>query len=125
MGVDYPSYSADPVLIHGYTTPVLTKVYPAPVSHNIDYYAHPKYEFSYGVKDPHTGDEKAQHEERDGDVVRGYYTLTEPDGTQRTVHYTADKHSGFNAVVEKSGPAVHPEVYRKTILVDAPAYYHH
>ncbi|XP_023313026.1 cuticle protein 19-like [Anoplophora glabripennis] len=95
-----------------------------PVSHNIDYYAHPKYEFSYGVKDPHTGDDKAQHEERDGDVVKGYYTLTEPDGTKRTVHYTADKHNGFNAIVEKSGPAVHPEVYGKAVSAAVPTYYY-
>ncbi|CAG9838989.1 unnamed protein product [Diabrotica balteata] len=76
-----------------------------------DYYAHPKYQFQYGVQDPHTGDHKSQHEVRDGDVVKGSYTVAEPDGTIRTVHYTADDHNGFNAVVEKSGHAVHPEVY--------------
>ncbi|GJQ80898.1 hypothetical protein Trydic_g14153 [Trypoxylus dichotomus] len=73
--------------------------------------AHPKYDFEYGVEDHHTGDHKEQHEERDGDVVKGYYTLHEPDGTIRTVHYTADKHNGFNAHVQRSGHAGHPAVY--------------
>ena len=40
--------------------------------------------------------------------MTGYYKLVEPDGTTRTVHYTADKHNGFNAHVEKSGHATHP-----------------
>ncbi|KAF4516901.1 hypothetical protein B566_EDAN007989 [Ephemera danica] len=85
----------------------------------VDHYAHPKYAFNYGVNDPHTGDHKSQsevrdgdfvkgHEVRDGDFVKGQYSLVEPDGTTRTVDYTADAHNGFNAVVTKSGHAVHP-----------------
>lgn len=65
--------------------------------------AYPKYSFNYGIKDPHTGDIKSQAEERDGDVVKGQYSLVEPDGSVRTVDYTADDHNGFNAVVHKSG----------------------
>lgn len=71
------------------------------------------------MSDPHTGDHKSQHEVRDGDVVKGSYSLAEPDGTIRTVHYTADDHNGFNAVVEKSGHAVHPvpvPVYQKPVV---------
>ncbi|XP_047986056.1 extensin-3-like [Leguminivora glycinivorella] len=68
--------------------------------HYEDYYAHPKYEFEYKVEDPHTGDKKAQHEARDGDVVKGYYSLHEADGSVRTVEYSADKHNGFNANVK-------------------------
>ncbi|KAJ8918356.1 hypothetical protein NQ315_008050 [Exocentrus adspersus] len=83
----------------------------------VDYYAYPKYKFAYGVHDPHTGDHKSQGEYRDGDVVKGYYTLDEPDGTKRIVHYTADDHNGFNAVVERVGHAVHPT------YVKAPVYY--
>lgn len=71
--------------------------------------AHPKYQFKYGVEDPHTGDHKSQHEVRDGDVVKGQYQLLEPDGTIRTVDYTADKHNGFNAVVTRTGHAHHPQ----------------
>lgn len=66
--------------------------------------AYPKYSFKYGVEDLHTGDVKSQHEERDGDKVKGQYTLVEPDGSIRTVDYTADKHTGFNAVVHKTEP---------------------
>lgn len=75
---------------------------------HVDYYAPPKYAFKYGVNDYHTGDVKSQHETRDGDVVKGQYSLVEPDGSIRTVDYTADKHNGFNAVVHKT-PAVHHE----------------
>lgn len=71
--------------------------------------AYPKYEYKYGVSDPHTGDHKTQYETRDGDVVKGQYTVADPDGTLRTVDYTADPHNGFNAVVSKTGHAVHPE----------------
>nr|CAH7728773.1 unnamed protein product [Callosobruchus chinensis] len=76
-----------------------------------DYHDYPRYKFGYGVHDPHTGDQHSHHETRDGDVVKGYYTVAEPDGTLRTVYYTADDHHGFRAVVKKSGIAVHPEVH--------------
>jgi hypothetical protein len=36
---------------------------------------HPKYQFNYAVHDPHTGDEKQHIEERDGDEVKGTYTV--------------------------------------------------
>ncbi|XP_063361477.1 histidine-rich glycoprotein-like [Cydia amplana] len=78
----------------------------APEGHH-DYYAHPKYEFEYKVEDPHTGDKKSQHESRDGDVVKGYYSLHEADGTVRIVHYTADHKTGFNAQVQREGHAKH------------------
>lgn len=73
--------------------------------------AYPKYGFDYGVHDAHTGDVKQQHEVRDGDVVKGQYSLLEPDGTTRVVEYTADDHNGFNAVVKKVGHAAHPQIY--------------
>ncbi|XP_026328477.1 cuticle protein 19-like [Hyposmocoma kahamanoa] len=76
-----------------------------------DYYAYPKYTFDYSVNDPHTGDYKNQWETRDGDVVKGSYSLAEPDGTTRIVEYTADKIHGFNAVVKRIGHAHHPQVY--------------
>jgi len=68
----------------------------------------PNYHFNYGVKDLHTGDLKSQWEHREGDVVKGSYSLMEPDGSIRTVDYTADGHNGFNAVVSKSSHNVHP-----------------
>ncbi|XP_064071205.1 uncharacterized protein LOC113393290 [Vanessa tameamea] len=79
------------------------------------YNSHPKYQYSYSVEDPHTGDHKAQHETRDGDVVKGGYSLLQPDGSFRKVSYSADDHNGFNAVVHNSGPSHH--VYS--------AQYHH
>ncbi|CAG9138483.1 unnamed protein product [Plutella xylostella] len=83
----------------------------APVAHAVapaDIYAHPRYTFNYGVADGHTGDQKSQWESRDGDVVKGQYSLVEPDGTVRTVNYSADDHNGFNAVVSRAGHAAHP-----------------
>lgn len=56
--------------------------------------SHPHYSYNYGVHDGHTGDVKSQHESRDGDVVKGQYSLVEPDGSVRTVDYTADDHNG-------------------------------
>ncbi|KAI5644716.1 insect cuticle protein domain-containing protein [Phthorimaea operculella] len=76
--------------------------------YDLDYHAHPKYAFDYSVKDPHTGDDKQHWETRDGDKVKGSYTLTETDGTKRVVEYEADDKNGFNAVVHKIG---HPKRY--------------
>ena len=45
---------------------------------------------------------KNQWEQREGDNVKGQYTLVEPDGSVRTVDYTSDEKNGFNAVVKKS-----------------------
>nr|CAI5833986.1 unnamed protein product [Callosobruchus analis] len=74
----------------------------------VDFVAYPKYHFQYGVKDGHTGDIKEQSEHRDGDAVKGEYSLVEPDGTIRKVQYEDDGHSGFNAIVTRTGHAVHP-----------------
>ncbi|XP_075971027.1 uncharacterized protein LOC142973275 [Anticarsia gemmatalis] len=67
-----------------------------------DHYTHPKYEFEYKVDDEHTGDHKSQHEHRDGDVVKGYYSLHEPDGSVRHVDYHGDHKTGFHANVKHS-----------------------
>ncbi|XP_032511565.2 GATA zinc finger domain-containing protein 14-like [Danaus plexippus] len=64
--------------------------------------SYPSYEFFYKVKDPHTRDIKGQHEERDGDKVKGNYWLIEPTGRKRTVKYHSDDHIGFNANVDFS-----------------------
>lgn len=64
----------------------------------------------------YTGDIKSQWEHRDGDVVKGQYSLVEPDGSIRTVDYTADDHNGFNAVVKKTGFNVH---YGKPLITPA------
>ncbi|ENN81507.1 hypothetical protein YQE_02036, partial [Dendroctonus ponderosae] len=112
----YSAYSSYPAIAPTYLNqaavaapygPTLVKA-AAPVAPSVDYVAYPKYEFKYGVADGHTGDQKSQSEIRDGDVVKGQYSLVEADGTIRTVTYTADDHSGFNAVVTRTGHATHP-----------------
>nr|CAI5833958.1 unnamed protein product [Callosobruchus analis] len=77
--------------------------------HHEEQYAPAKYIFEYGVEDTHTGDIHSHKEQREGDLTQGEYSLHEADGTIRTVKYTVDKHSGFNAVVERSGKATHPQ----------------
>ncbi|KAJ8731938.1 hypothetical protein PYW08_014668 [Mythimna loreyi] len=67
-----------------------------------NYDAHPRYAYEYSVNDPHTGDIKQQKEERDGEVVKGQYSLVEPDGSVRTVNYVADWETGFHADVRNS-----------------------
>lgn len=111
-----PAYHAAPAYVHH--APVHHHHVPEPV-------AYPKYAFNYGIKDPHTGDVKSQHEERDGDVVKGQYSLVEPDGSVRTVDYTADDHNGFNAVVSKSAPAHHPVPVVKAYAHPAPLVHAH
>ncbi|XP_053663578.1 adult-specific cuticular protein ACP-20-like [Anopheles marshallii] len=96
----------------GYKSSIQDGGYPENGYDYSDHYAYPKYKYDYGVQDIHTGDHKSQWEIRDGDVVKGGYTLYDADGTKRVVEYTADKHNGFNAVVKKIGHASHPQVYK-------------
>ncbi|XP_068630568.1 larval cuticle protein A2B-like [Battus philenor] len=96
-----------PIASHGYHAAPAVHAVAAQEDHYVDEYAHPKYGYSYSVEDPHTGDHKSQHEERDGDVVKGEYSLLQPDGSFRKVTYTADHHNGFNAVVHNSPPVIH------------------
>lgn len=63
---------------------------------------HPQYNFAYDIHDGLSGDSKSQTETRDGDVVRGQYTVFDADGLRRTVDYTADPINGFNAVVSRT-----------------------
>lgn len=98
----YGPYAKVGVAPYGY--PAVAK-YAAPVVAKAvvgaDYDPNPQYSFSYDVQDALTGDSKNQHETRSGDVVQGSYSLVEPDGTRRTVEYTADPVNGFNAVVHR------------------------
>ncbi|KAI8437634.1 hypothetical protein MSG28_011886 [Choristoneura fumiferana] len=58
-----------------------------------------EYKYSYDIEDPSTGDTKSQHEVRRGDVVSGAYSVVDPDGTRRTVKYSADPTHGFTAFI--------------------------
>lgn len=71
---------------------------------HLEYDPNSSYSYSYDVKDPVTGDIKGQSETRFGDVVRGSYSLVEPDGFKRIVEYTADPLTGFNAIVNRIPP---------------------
>ncbi|XP_044731028.1 larval cuticle protein A2B-like [Chrysoperla carnea] len=107
------AYAAGPAIAHpaplAYAAaPAIAKVAAPVVAKAVvdDYDPNPQYSYSYGISDALTGDQKSQTESRSGDVVQGQYSLIEPDGSQRTVDYTADPVNGFNAVVSKSAPAV-------------------
>ncbi|XP_017478776.1 PREDICTED: larval cuticle protein A2B-like [Rhagoletis zephyria] len=91
-----------------HTAPAAVAVHAAPIAvaqkvivKSEEYDHHPQYKFSYAVDDKLTGDSKTQVEERDGDVVRGEYSLIDSDGYKRTVQYTSDPVNGFNAVVNR------------------------
>lgn len=85
------------------------------------YDPNPHYTYAYSVNDHYTGDSKSQHESRAGNVVRGQYSLTDPDGSRRTVDYTADPHAGFNAVVHRTHPVA--PVYPTPVVNAQPAHY--
>jgi hypothetical protein len=59
------------------------------------------YDFNYDVHDPKTGDIKKQSETAVNGAVKGSYSFIEADGFRRTVDYTADDHSGFQATVKR------------------------
>lgn len=111
--------------------PVLAKSYaPAAYAHapvavkaiagvDTDYDPNPSYSYAYDIQDVLTGDSKSQKESRQGDTVTGSYSLIEPDGTRRTVEYTADPHNGFNAVVHRE-----PAHQKAIVAAPAPAAYH-
>ncbi|XP_017879055.1 larval cuticle protein A3A-like [Ceratina calcarata] len=84
-----------------YSAPVAVAAAPVAKAVDADFDPHPQYSYAYDVHDGLTGDAKSQQETRDGDLVQGSYSLIEPDGTRRTVDYTADPVNGFNAVVRK------------------------
>ncbi|XP_053602709.1 uncharacterized protein LOC128670761 [Plodia interpunctella] len=68
------------------------------ITHDTDA-ENPSYSFSYGVSDSRTGDIKTVWEAKEGDTVKGHYSVLEPDGSMRTVEYSAGPHTGFQATV--------------------------
>ncbi|XP_063234196.1 larval cuticle protein A3A-like [Bacillus rossius redtenbacheri] len=123
LGYAAPAYAHAPL---AYAAPAVAKV----AAVDTDFDPHPQYNYAYDIQDALTGDSKNQQESRDGDVVQGSYSLTEPDGTRRTVEYTADPVNGFNAVVHKT-PAVAavakvaaPLAYHAPAAYAAPLAYH-
>ncbi|XP_055585515.1 cuticle protein-like [Uranotaenia lowii] len=112
-----------------YSAPLTKTLVRAPVPKQIiaeAYNTNPQYSFSYEVSDAVTGDQKSQQESRNGDVVQGAYSLIEPDGTKRTVQYSADAYQGFNAVVSREPLnvktiATAPVIASKSLIAQ-PAY---
>jgi hypothetical protein len=87
------------------------------IAKSAEFDAYPQYQYAYNVNDALTGDNKAQEESREGDVVRGSYSLVEADGSIRKVNYYADPINGFNAVVSKSAPVVVAEPVAARVVV--------
>ncbi|XP_061400472.1 larval cuticle protein A2B-like [Musca vetustissima] len=86
-----------------------------------EYDPHPQYKYGYDVQDALSGDNKGHVEERDGDIVRGEYSLIDADGYKRTVSYVADPINGFNAVVRRDPlVAAAPVVAAAPIVKAAP-----
>lgn len=69
-----------------------------------------QYSFQYDVDDPFTGDSKSQSESRDGDTVRGQYTVNDPDGTTRIVDYSSDPVNGFKVSINRQPNGAAPYV---------------
>lgn len=88
---------------------------PAALPINTEIDPHPQYAYAYNVQDAITGDSKSQQEVRDGDVVKGSYSVVDADGSLRTVFYTADPINGFNAIVQR-GPVPAPVVAAAPVL---------
>nr|CAD7400127.1 unnamed protein product [Timema poppensis] len=97
-----PHHHTHPHLSHLHRHPAATQ--PGHYGTSVDYVAKPDYSFAYGVEDPMTGNSQNRKESRDGDVVKGEYTVLEADGSVRTVTYTADPKNGFQATVHHSAP---------------------
>jgi len=109
-GFAAPAYAAPAYAHAAYAQPIARAIAaPVAVARAVQpepYDPHPQYNYGYSVSDGLTGDSKTASESRDGDVVKGQYSLVEPDGAIRTVTYTADPVNGFNAVVDRQAPGV-------------------
>uniref|UniRef100_A0A1A9VQS5 Cuticle protein n=1 Tax=Glossina austeni TaxID=7395 RepID=A0A1A9VQS5_GLOAU len=122
---------------HIYHNPVSVATHHVLSKTSDEYDSHPQYKYSYDVQDSVSGDSKSQVEERDGDVVRGEYSLVDSDGFKRTVQYTADSVNGFNAIVNREplgkiaaspgliktvAPAISPATIVKTVAAPVAHY---
>ena len=87
-----------PAVVHSVSGPSIVRTEPVVVANAV-----PRYNYGYTVNDAASGDLKQRQESRDGDVVRGSYTVADPDGRIRHVEYTADKEHGFRATVTYDG----------------------
>ncbi|XP_058123931.1 activating signal cointegrator 1 complex subunit 2 homolog [Anopheles ziemanni] len=66
-----------------------------------DYDPNPSYQFGFDVKDDEFTNYQNRKETRDGNVIKGSYSVVDSDGFIRTVTYTADPKEGFKAEVSR------------------------
>ncbi|KAM3962897.1 cuticular protein 66D [Aphomia sociella] len=66
-----------------------------------DYDPNPSYQFGFDVNDDQYTNYQNRKEQRDGDVIKGSYSVVDSDGFVRTVTYTADPKEGFRAEVSR------------------------
>ncbi|XP_075970252.1 cuticular protein 66D isoform X6 [Anticarsia gemmatalis] len=66
-----------------------------------EYDPHPSYQFGFDVNDDQYTNYQNRKEQRDGDVIKGSYSVVDSDGFVRTVTYTADPKEGFKAEVSR------------------------
>ena len=59
----------------------------------------PSYQFGFDVKDDEFTNYQNRKESRNGNVIKGSYSVVDSDGFIRTVTYTADPKEGFKAEV--------------------------
>ncbi|XP_047507545.1 uncharacterized protein LOC125051342 [Pieris napi] len=90
----------------------------------------PSYSFGYGVSDAQTGDVKTVWESKDGDTFKGHYSVIEPDGSMRTVEYSAGPDTGFIAANSDANqnepldsPLPNPDLMEDKALRDYDRYY--
>ncbi|CAH2269099.1 cuticle protein 19.8 [Pararge aegeria] len=74
---------------------------PQPQREPEDYDPHPSYQFGFDVSDDQFTNYQNRKEQRDGDVIKGSYSVVDSDGFIRTVTYTADPKEGFKAEVSR------------------------
>lgn len=67
------------------------------------------FEFQYSVQDQPTAVDHSHKAVSDGDVTRGEYRVSMPDGRTQVVRYTADWKNGYNAEVTYEGEAKYPD----------------
>ncbi|EDS41159.1 conserved hypothetical protein [Culex quinquefasciatus] len=66
-----------------------------------DYDHNPSYQFGFDVKDDEFTNYQNRKEQREGNVIKGSYSVVDSDGFIRTVTYTADPKEGFKAEVSR------------------------
>lgn len=65
----------------------------------LSFQPHPSYQFGFDVSDDQFTNYQNRKEQRDGDNIKGSYSVVDSDGFIRTVTYTADPKEGFKAEV--------------------------